>query len=100
MQENTKTNDCIICFETLAQQRELNFRLGCKSRHTFHLRCINQWFQKSNSCPLCREEISINSIWDFPLMLYSIYTIAVVYFVFYTTFILLLLFVLFKRNIV
>jgi hypothetical protein len=98
MQENTKTNDCIICFETLSQQPELNFSLGCKSKHTFHLICINQWFQKSNSCPLCREEIIMNSVWDFPLIVYSIYTVIIVYFTFYLAFILLFIFVFFRKN--
>ena len=98
MQQNNAQNDCIICFEMLDKKPELNFQLGCHSKHTFHLRCINQWFQKSSSCPLCREEIIMNSVWDFPLIVYSIYTVIIVYFTFYLAFILLFIFVFFRKN--
>lgn len=47
--------ECSICFQQFQNNdyyRELD---GCK--HTFHKKCIDEWFfkSKSYSCPLCRK---------------------------------------------
>jgi NACalpha-BTF3-like transcription factor len=48
--------NCSICFENLID----NYcQLNCS--HYFHTQCINKWFEKKNSCPLCRENFASNN---------------------------------------
>lgn len=44
-------NECAICQETM-YNKCVKF-LECE--HHFHLKCINKWLNKSNSCPMCRK---------------------------------------------
>jgi hypothetical protein len=42
-------NDCSICLLSITY----NFaKLSCN--HYYHIDCINKWFVKNNTCPLCR----------------------------------------------
>ena len=43
--------DCCICLEHNSNTMTL-----CK--HTFCYDCINKWYKKNNSCPMCREPIN------------------------------------------
>ena len=44
--------ECIICFEDKIKLcRELN------CNHIFCYECIDKWFLKSNSCPVCKKNI-------------------------------------------
>ena len=45
---------CAICLNDL---NENTTRLPCG--HGFHTECIEYWFQRSNECPQCREEIDV-----------------------------------------
>lgn len=41
---------CSICYGFMNKIKKLR-RCG----HEFHQTCIEKWFEKSNTCPLCRE---------------------------------------------
>jgi len=43
---------CSICLETISEEI---FCIGCK--HEFHNECLELWLRRSNTCPLCRNEI-------------------------------------------
>ena len=45
-------SECSICFEPICSKRD-ETNLSCN--HNFHSTCINQWFEKDNRCPLCRN---------------------------------------------
>ena len=45
--------ECVICFG------KLDSSVTLKCSHKFHKRCINQWKNKSNTCPTCRRPILI-----------------------------------------
>ncbi len=47
-------NSCSICQESFNESDDVNI-LVCK--HMFHKDCINQWLNRSNTCPLCRCKI-------------------------------------------
>jgi hypothetical protein len=32
--------------------------MPCHDSHIFHSKCINDWLQRDNSCPLCKQCIS------------------------------------------
>jgi hypothetical protein len=41
---------CSICLEFMYKFKKLT-----KCGHQFHQTCIEKWFEKNNTCPLCRE---------------------------------------------
>lgn len=52
---SSSSNDepkCTICFETLNGDIK---QLECS--HTFHEKCISEWFKSQSTCPICRKEI-------------------------------------------
>jgi hypothetical protein len=51
-------NDCIICIEPLKKNKSKE--LNCK--HTFHIECIQKWYDVQQTCPICRTVIDPNEI--------------------------------------
>ncbi|XP_028788735.1 putative RING-H2 finger protein ATL37 [Neltuma alba] len=49
-----KYGNCTICFEDFAIDSEV-LRLPCS--HLFHGKCIINWLQNRNTCPLCRFQM-------------------------------------------
>lgn len=45
--------ECSICFR---EMYHATTRLKCN--HTFHKKCVNKWFKKSHTCPICRLDIT------------------------------------------
>ena len=54
---------CVICYETIQEQA---CTLACN--HTFCATCIRHWCRNKNSCPCCRQSITIECILGFPLI--------------------------------
>ena len=50
-QDEAKADSCSICMESF-KAKELVAILSCT--HLYHSWCINDWFQKKITCPLCR----------------------------------------------
>jgi hypothetical protein len=49
-------SECVICIEDYKSDniiREIN-----KCKHSFHVKCIDKWFEENDSCPECRYKIS------------------------------------------
>ena len=46
---------CLICIENY-KINELK-RVLPKCQHFFHKKCIDKWFKKNASCPICRDKI-------------------------------------------
>lgn len=46
---------CSICQENFRLSDPQRFLLHCA--HTFHVRCIDRWFESNVRCPLCRHDI-------------------------------------------
>ena len=54
MEVNLETDySCSICIDVIDEKTITLKKCG----HTFHKFCIQQWYQKSNTCPLCRRII-------------------------------------------
>jgi hypothetical protein len=47
---------CQICLDGFPEKSEV-MRPPCL--HKFHADCIREWFQKSNICPVCREDVNV-----------------------------------------
>ncbi|XP_076664919.1 E3 ubiquitin-protein ligase trul-1 isoform X2 [Andrena cerasifolii] len=50
---------CSICKDQLVQTDNI-FYTRCS--HVFHYNCLNQWLERSKSCPQCREKVTQNRI--------------------------------------
>ena len=48
---------CPICLSNY-QDDDICRRMPSPCMHTFHKKCIDKWFQRSNDCPLCKRSIS------------------------------------------
>lgn len=44
-----KCDNCPVCLESLMID---DCSIICK--HTFHVSCLDEWFKKHNTCPMCR----------------------------------------------
>jgi hypothetical protein len=59
----TLTDECScgICQDDVTEEeRETLLELPCK--HVYHKDCILPWFEKSNTCPICRSEFEAKEI--------------------------------------
>ncbi|XP_031278256.1 RING-H2 finger protein ATL17-like [Pistacia vera] len=45
--------ECVICLGELQDGDMVRLLPNC--RHSFHVSCIDNWFQRHSSCPLCRS---------------------------------------------
>ena len=52
-------NECVICLEEYDRGESIT-TLPCL--HLFHTDCIRSWLKSNNNCPVCKYEITLNSI--------------------------------------
>ena len=50
--------DCSICMDNYKYKQYKRILPECK--HTFHKKCIDNWFKKNSSCPVCRKDFLNN----------------------------------------
>jgi hypothetical protein len=48
---------CAVCQDTMNVQQQTRTINAC--RHTFHVTCIDTWFQRNVHCPICRHDIRV-----------------------------------------
>ena len=46
--------ECAICLQEFENDNEV-YQLEC--HHIYHKSCLDQWFSRQNSCPLCKNNI-------------------------------------------
>ena len=51
---------CTICLIAFRSNDEV-CELKCNKKHIFHTTCITDWLKKRLSCPLCRQNVDIES---------------------------------------
>jgi hypothetical protein len=44
--------NCAICLKKISLNKNCKVLPVCN--HKFHIKCINEWLDKNNSCPSCR----------------------------------------------
>ena len=55
VEEGEELKECVICIDEIENGTEdIFFHPGCN--HTFHWECIEEWFSKKKSCPMCRVD--------------------------------------------
>lgn len=52
--------DCAVCLSEFEDNE--NGRVLPKCRHTFHVDCIDVWFQSHSNCPLCRTPVQLDTL--------------------------------------
>ncbi|XP_022218428.1 E3 ubiquitin-protein ligase TRAIP [Drosophila obscura] len=52
--------NCVICAELFAQSDEVYVTM---CGHMFHHNCLNQWLDRSKTCPQCRNKCTTRHIW-------------------------------------
>ena len=51
--DKAKSDSCVICLEAFKTEELVAF-LSCN--HLYHFWCIDDWFQKNQTCPICRRQ--------------------------------------------
>jgi len=51
-------SECSICMDNYKYKQYKRILPDCK--HTFHKKCIDNWFKKKSSCPVCRKDFLDN----------------------------------------
>ncbi|PIN21472.1 hypothetical protein CDL12_05817 [Handroanthus impetiginosus] len=46
-------DECVVCLGELEDEDKVRLLPLCK--HAFHVKCIDQWFQRNANCPICRS---------------------------------------------
>jgi hypothetical protein len=48
--------ECLICLDEFKQGQQI---IMIKCGHLYHKPCIDKWFLKKKTCPLCDEQLTI-----------------------------------------
>ena len=56
-EEHGEGLECVICMEEYKETDEV-IELPCNEKHFFHSKCITDWLNSNNSCPLCKKPIT------------------------------------------
>ena len=56
--ENCEIENCGICISQLGEGYECKLECG----HEYHMDCIFEWFNRDKSCPMCRGQVSDETI--------------------------------------
>lgn len=51
--------ECTICLETFEEKKKAR-QIICQ--HIFHQECIDVWLCMNQTCPMCREDLSIKNL--------------------------------------
>jgi hypothetical protein len=54
--------ECSICLEEIPKNQE--YYVMCSCNYVYHEKCINQWRDKKNVCPICWKSLYIPDIDD------------------------------------
>ncbi|GFO14538.1 RING finger protein 122-like [Plakobranchus ocellatus] len=53
--QNEGSNSCPVCLEEFSKGEKI---AACNCQHVFHSKCLIQWLQCRNNCPLCKAPVS------------------------------------------
>lgn len=49
---------CVVCLSQFEEEELVKMLPPCQ--HSFHVPCIDRWFQTHSTCPLCRRKVTID----------------------------------------
>ena len=59
--KQTNLRDCSICKSDDKKEKCIMLKF---CNHTYHQHCIDQWFEKKQTCPMCRKNYDVKSEWS------------------------------------
>lgn len=76
--ENNERIICFVCYEYYDDINELPIKLNnnyhyiknCECNVIIHKSCLDKWYSINNSCPICRDIMSINNINSYTILDY------------------------------
>jgi hypothetical protein len=54
---NNITEQCVICLENMESTDNNNPLLTLECSHIFHKKCIDDWLNRTQTCPMCRKKV-------------------------------------------
>ena len=59
--KNSSSNDteCVVCLDNFNDGDEI-VMLKCHDSHIYHEKCMLEWIERSQLCPICRKEIEFH----------------------------------------
>jgi hypothetical protein len=78
---NEEPLDCFICYEAKSEEGTETIKLkshndylkNCLCDGWVHRNCLNNWYEKSNRCPICRQFITKNTKTSFYIVFFKIF---------------------------
>ena len=61
LEDENAAKQCSICFEDYAVGDTV-VTLPCDVRHVFHDSCISEWLKQKDTCPLCKTQITAETL--------------------------------------
>ena len=56
----SKNKDCAICKNDDSKEECIMLKF---CNHSFHQNCIDKWFEKNKTCPICRKKYNVDNTW-------------------------------------
>ena len=50
--------DCAVCRDAFEEGHHAT-RMPCSARHVFHTKCVSEWLERHDSCPMCRAALPV-----------------------------------------
>ena len=73
-------NDCIICYDKCDDKcNDINYKINCKCKMSYHKKCIEEWLNIKNKCPICRQTWEYNDKFDTTKYIICYCTINILY---------------------
>ena len=75
---------CIICYDKCDKECEdiddIDYIVNCECKVNYHKKCIEEWLNIKNKCPICRQPWECSKNKDYTLKYISCYcTINILY---------------------
>lgn len=109
--DNVFEKECLICYNYLPHncsiQNKYNF--DCKCYKLIHEQCLQMWYSKNNTCPICRKPVykKINYKFEifklfigFLLVIDILIKIASIIYFIYFIYLLIIIFYIFIKSII
>ncbi|XP_046348032.1 RING finger protein 24-like [Haliotis rufescens] len=58
VKKKAETETCAVCLEEFKYKETLAI---CPCKHKFHQKCLTQWLQHRNICPMCKAKVQYNA---------------------------------------
>jgi hypothetical protein len=47
--------ECLICYNNISYNLQNKYNFKCECYKLFHEKCLQIWYEKNNTCPICKK---------------------------------------------